>query len=118
MGKNVFRDWIYRRGIAVFDLEGGGSIDGCRIYLDVGFHPFRITHVLGARRGGQEPHNLTHEINAQCGTMFEEIPDNSDRFEFGTRKSPLEDDSVCEEAVETSVRILKYIAERRLAEIS
>ena len=111
---NLFKgDWIYQKTVAVFDLAEGRTIDGCRIFLDVQFHPLRVTHVLGNRQR-DEPTKLVREVNAHCGTDFKK---STDRFEFVTKESPF-DDSVRKKAVKTSVRILKYIAARRLADTS
>ena len=111
---NVFKgDWIYQKTVAVFDLAEGRTIDGCRIFLDVQFHPLRVTHVLGNRQR-DEPTKLVREVNAHCGTDFKK---STDRFEFVIKESPF-DDSVRKKAVKTSVRILKYIAARRLADTS
>ena len=112
--RTVFRDWTYQKRVAVFDLSEGGTIDGCGIFLDVEFHPLRVTHVLGRRRGS-EPTALACKIDDRCSTHFHESPTQSERLKFVTEESPF-DDSVCENAVKASVDILKYIAERRLSE--
>ena len=112
--RTLFRDWTYQRRVAVFDLAEGGTIDGCGMFLDVEFHPLRVTHVLGRRRGS-EPNALARKIDDCCGTRFRVSPTQSGRLMFATEESPF-NDSVCENAVKTSVGILKYIAKRRLAE--
>lgn len=115
--RDIFKYWPYDRTVAVFDLVEGGTIDGCGIFLHVEFHPLRITHVLGRRRGC-EPTALASEINEQCDTHFKNFSDRSDRLKFVTEESPFDDDSVCENAVAISVGILRYIAARRLADTS
>ena len=113
--REVFRDWIYQKRVAVFDLAKGGTIDGARTFLDVEFHPLRVTHFLGSRQGGSAPTAFAGEINDSCCVNFSKSPTQSDRLKFATEESPI-DGLVCEKVVETSVRILKYIAERHLAE--
>lgn len=110
----VFRDRTYQRRVAVFDLAEGGTVDGCGLYLDVEFHPLRVVHVLGKRRG-REPTVLADGIDARCGTRFGESPVEAGRIMSAVEESPL-DDSVCESAVRTSVRILEYVAARRRRE--
>lgn len=116
--RTVFQPWIYQKSVAVFDLEQGGTVDWRGIFLDVEFHPLRITHVLGRRRG-TKPNALVREINNclnnSCEPHFSESPTEPGRFKFVTEGSPF-DNSVCENAVKTSVAILKYIAERRLSD--
>ena len=56
--KQVFKAWRWDpRGDnnydacwrSVFDLKEMGSIDGYRVHLDIEFHPFRVSHLLGHR---------------------------------------------------------------------
>lgn len=112
--REVFKDWIYHKRVAVFDLAEGGTIEGHRIFLDVEFHPLRVTHVLGDRRGSA-PTAFANKIKDRCDTKSLEFHIRPDRVEFATEASPF-DGRVCKEAVDRSVRILKYIAERRNAE--
>ena len=114
----VFRDWTYQKRVAVFDLAEGGTVDGRKIFLDVEFHPLRVTHTLGNRSHGSSgsvPDALACKIDKCCGTRFHDSPTQSGRFKFAIEESPF-DESVCKNAVETSVRILRYIAKRRLPE--
>ena len=104
--RRVFKDWTYQKRVAVFDLAEGRKIGGDPIFLDVEFHPLRVTHVLGSRRGSA-PIELASKLNAG----FQKSPDHSDRLKIAAEKSPL-DHGVCEEAIETSICILKYIASR------
>ena len=90
------------------------DIDGCGIFLDVEFHPLRVSHVLGKRRG-REPTALASRISANCGIHFDSSSRADSRPENVTEQSPFED-SVCEEAVKSSVAILKEIARMRLAD--
>ena len=95
--------------MSVFDLAGDGYIDGCGLYLDVGFHPLRVSHVLGKRRGC-EPAALASRIGGKCSIKFDK---SSRRPKFVIDQSPF-DKSVREKAVKDSVAILKEIAAMRL----
>ena len=106
--REVFKMWIYRGRVSVFDLAGGDEIDGCGLFLDVDFHPLRVSHVLGKRRGC-EPAALASRIGGKCGIKFVE---SSDRPSSICDQSPF-DESVREKAVKTSVAILKAIAAMR-----
>ena len=103
----VFKTWIYKRNVSVFDLadEDDGYIDGCGLFLDVEFHPLRVTHSLGKRRG-DKPDALASKIGRKCGKKF---VNSSGRPSLSCDQSPF-DESVCGKAVETSVAILKEIA--------
>ena len=68
--REVFKMWIYRGTVSVFDLAGGGEIDGCGLFLDVEFHPLRVSHVLG-KRHGCEPAALASRIGGKCGIEFD-----------------------------------------------
>ncbi len=112
--KEIFRDWTWEKRVAVFDLKQGRTIDGSTKFLHVEFHPLRVTHVFGnGNRGGPAPNALARKINDRCGTRFQGSPTQSNYLEFATEESPF-NDSACENAVKTSVDILKYIAERCL----
>ena len=110
--REIFETWIYNRSVSVFDLAGDDYIDGCVIYLDVEFHPLRVTHILGKRRG-REPTVLAFRISAICDAI--NFDDSADRPKIVTDQSPFEA-SVCEKAVSSSVAILKELARMRLAE--
>ena len=111
--KDVFKKpWIYVRKVSVFDLIDGCDIKGCRIFLDVEFHPLRVSHVLWDRHY-REPkvRPLISPISADTGVIFD---NSSERPKFVTEQSPFKE-SVCKDAVKTSVKILKSIAAMRLA---
>ena len=110
----VFKDWTHKKNTAVFDLVKNGTIDGCGIYLDVEFHPLRVTHILGKRRGS-DPTALVTEIKELYPTLSFEPCTGSNRHKFASENDPF-NDLVCDQAVQTSVHILKYIAEMYLAE--
>ena len=93
--REVFKTWIYKRSVSVFDLSGDGSIDGCGLFLNVEFHPLRVGHVLGKRRGC-EPDALASRIGGKCGIEFVK---SSDRPRFVNDQPPF-DQSVREKAVE------------------
>ncbi len=112
--REIFEPWIYNGSVSVFDLAGGGDIDGCAIFLDVEFHPLRVSHVLGERRG-RTPNALASRISANCGIHFDSSSRADSRPENVTEESPFEA-SVCEKAVDSSVAILKEIARMRLAD--
>lgn len=107
--RKIFEPWIYKRHVSVYDLAGDGDIDGCGLFLDVDFHPLRVKHVLGKRRGC-EPDVLASRIGNKCGIRFVKP---SNRHEHVMGQSPFEE-SVREEVVRVSVAILKQIAEMRL----
>ena len=107
----VFKTWIYKGNVSVFDLADGGHIGGCGLFLDVEFHPLRVTHYLGKRRG-DKPDALASKIGRKCGKKF---VNSSDRPSLIYDQSPF-DESVCEKAVETSIAILKEIAAIRFEE--
>ncbi len=109
--KELFKTRIYQDHVSVFDLADGGHIEGCGLFLDVKFHPLRITHSLGKRRGC-EPTALASKIGRKRGIIFVE---SSGRPSTIYNQSPF-DESVREEAVETSVAILKEIAAIRFEE--
>ena len=111
----VFKDWTYKRDTAVFDLVENGTIDGCRIFLDVEFHPLRVTHILGNRRSS-DPSALVTRIKERYPALSFEPSTGSNRHKFASKDDPF-NDLVCDQAVEKSVHILKYIAKRYLAEM-
>ena len=127
--KQVFKDWSWDpRGDkeygacwrTVFDLKEMSSIDGCRVHLDIEFHPLRISHLLGHRspspRSGLDI--IASRVNSNCGSAFNYSNHPSEPNKIVMKKSedsPLED-SVCKDAIETSVAILKAIAAMCLAE--
>ena len=111
----VFKDWIYKRNTAVFDLVENGTIDECGIYLNVEFHPLRVTHILGKRRGS-DPTALVTRIKERYPALSFEPSTGSNRHKFASQDDPF-NDLVCDQAVQTSVHILKYIAKRYLAEM-
>ena len=105
----VFKTRIYTGNVSVFDLADDGRIEGCGLFLDVEFHPLRVTHSLGKRRG-DKPDALASKIGRKCGKKF---VNSSGRPSLSYDQSPF-DESVCEKAVGTSVAILKEIAAIRL----
>ena len=112
--RKIFKTWIYDGSVSVFDLAGGGYIDGCGIHLDVEFHPLRVTHTLGKRRG-REPTALASQISANCGIRFDSSSRADSRPKNVTKQSPFEA-SVCKKAVDDSVALLKEIARMSLAD--
>ncbi len=112
--KEVFKTWIYQRNVSVFDLAGDGDIDGCRLFLDVEFHPLRVTHSLSSRRNNRGHAALASRISDKCGIKFS-IVERSGRPGLVYDQSPFEE-SVREKAVAISVAILKEIAAMRLNE--
>ena len=106
--KQVFKDWSWDpRGDkeydacwrSVFDLKNMGSIDECRVHLDIEFHPFRVSHFLGHRppspRSGLDV--IASRINSNCGGAFNysNHPSGSTKIVMKqSEDSPLED-SVC-----------------------
>ena len=109
--KEVFKTWIYKGNVSVFDLADDGHIHGCGLFLDVEFDPLRVTHSLSKRRGCK-PDALASKIGRKCGKKF---VNSSDRPSLIYDQSPF-DESVCEKAVETSIAILKEIAAIRFEE--
>ena len=107
--QEVFKIWIYKGSVSVFDLAGNGYINGCGLFLDVEFHPLRVSHVLGKRRGC-EPAALASQIGRKCSIEFVE---SSGRPSSIYDQSPF-DESVREETAGISVAILKEIAAMRL----
>ena len=110
--ENVFKTWVYRKYVSVFDLAGDIKIDGHRVYFDVEFHPLRVNHVLCRREDYKMPGGLATRISKECNVEFDKDSasyKNSVRFKYVNNQSPL-DKSVREEAVKTSVDILKAIA--------
>ena len=113
--KELFRSWIYAGHVAVFDLADNGYIDQCGIFLNVDFHPLRVSQVLGKRRG-VKPKKLASHIYEKYGIDFKPgAPEGhpSDRQVFHDERSPFEEE-VRAAAVENSVNILKALAEIRL----
>ena len=108
--REVFKMWIHKGRTSVFDLARGGEVEGCGLFLDVNFHPLRVSHVLGKRRGS-EPDALASRIAQKCKIEFDK---SSGRPRSICDQSPF-DESVRKKAVETSVAILKAIADMRLA---
>ena len=105
--QRVFKTWIYKRNVSVFDLAGGGDIDGCRLFLDVEFHPLRVTHSLGSRN--ERGHvAIASRISDRCDTKLSTL-NRLGRPSCIDHHPPFEK-SVREKAVETSVDILKQIA--------
>ena len=113
--RSVFRDKTWNKQIAVFGLADDTTVDGCGVFLDVSFHPFRVTHVLGKRRG-LKPDQLARAME-QSGVLGDDVrfESHEGRQRLVTEESPLNEE-VREKAVETSVAILKYIAKRHAAE--
>ena len=105
----VFKTWIYKGSVSVFDLADDGYIDGCGLFLDVEFHPLRVTHSLSKRRGCK-PDALASQIGRQCQIEFEE---STGLPSYTYHQSPF-DESVRDKVVETSIAILKAIAAMRL----
>ena len=108
--REVFKMWIHKGRTSVFDLARGGEVEGCGLFLDVNFHPLRVSHILGKRRGS-EPDALASRIGQKCKIEFDK---SSGRSRSICDQSPF-DESVRKKAVETSVAILKAIADMRLA---
>ena len=108
--QEVFNSWIYAARVSVFDLADKGYIDGCGVFLDVRFHPLRVSHVLGKRRG-RAPNALASRIGETCGITFDTTLEQP---EVVNDQSPF-DPSVCQKAVNDSVAILKAIAALRVA---
>ena len=112
----VFESWIYAGHVAVFDLADNGHIDQCGIFLDVEFHPLRVSQVLGKRRG-VEPAALASRLSKLSGVDFEQHKwadgQVSGRQAFHHENSPFEEE-VLASAVEISVKILKALAELKL----
>lgn len=104
--RQVFKMWNYRSNVAVFDIANR-SDNKRPIFLDVEFHPLRIIHTLG----GREREALALEIGRKCEIEFD---NSSGRPSSRCDQSPL-DESGRERAVETSVAILRVIADLRLA---
>ena len=107
--REVFKIWIYKGTVSVFDLAGNVYIDGCGLCLNVAFHPLRVSHGLSKRRGCK-PAALASRIGGKCGIEF---ANSSDLPRFVNDQSPF-DQSVREEAVRISVAIVKEIAAMRL----
>ena len=107
--REAFEMWIHNRSVSVFDLADQGEIDGCGLFLDVEFHPLRVSHSLGKRRGC-EPAVLAFRIGGKCAIDF--FKESSDRPTVTDPHTPF-DESVRERAVKTSVDILKAIAAMR-----
>lgn len=109
----LFDSWIHASRTAVFDLPKGGHINNCRVFLDVEFHPLRISQVLGKRKG-VEPAALALRVSEMCDISFEphewEGGNSSGRRVFHDENSPFEEE-VCDAAVENSVKILKALAD-------
>ena len=107
--REVFKTWIYKGRTSVFDLAQRSEIEGCGLYFEVNFHPFRVHHALGKRRGC-EPDALASRIEQECGVKFDRAPGKSSgQLRSRCEQSPF-DASVQEKAVKTSVAILKAIA--------
>ena len=126
--KQVFKAWLWNPRndnvydaywSSVFDLEGVDDIDGFKIHVDIEFHPLRVSHYLGLRPRSprSELDVIASRINKNCDEAFNLKPSSNPSMIVMKRSedSPLED-SVCRDAVETSVFILKAIAAMRPAE--
>lgn len=111
----VFRTWIYYGATAVFDLAEGGHIDACGIYYDVAFHPLRITHIVGKRRGCS-PEALVSRIAQATGLAFESR--DGGNGQTIVVNDPPYGDHVLAKALETSVAILKQVAALRIGSAS
>ena len=68
--KELFRSWIYAGHVAVFDLADNGCIDQCSVFLDVVFHPLRVSQILGKRRGKVGPKKLASHVYEKYGIDF------------------------------------------------
>jgi len=112
----IFKESICKGWVAVFDLADGGHIDQCGVFLDVEFHPLRVSQVLGKRRG-VEPASLALRVSERCGIPFEPHKwangEPSGRQVFHDHNSPFEQETL-EKAVENSVKILKALADLKL----
>lgn len=112
----VFRSWICRSHIAVFDLSEKVNIDGCGVFLDVEFHPHKVSHVLGKRRG-VKPTALASRVSKMCSVDFQPYEwagkQDADKLVFHHMGSPFED-HILKAAVENSVKILKALADLKL----
>ena len=114
--KDVFKEsWIYVRKVSVFDFKDGSDIKGCRIFLDVEFHPLRVSHVLWDRHySNPKVRAPISPISDDTGVIFD---NSSDRPTFVSENSPFSD-SVCKDAVETSVKIRKRCADPTFLSVS
>ncbi|MCY4283243.1 MAG: PD-(D/E)XK nuclease family protein [Gammaproteobacteria bacterium] len=108
--RELFRSWIYAGHVAVFDLADNGCIDQCSVHLDVVFHPLRVTHILGKRRGNIEPVKLASHVRKKYGIDFKK-----GSSVFHDERSPFEE-KVRTAAVKNSIEILTALAEIRLSE--
>lgn len=119
--EKIFKLWVYKRHVAVFDLADNGYIDQCSVFLDVVFHPLRVSQELGSRRGNAGPQTLASRVHEMCNIDFkpQKLADGklSGRQVFIHQNTPFKEE-VCTEAVETSVKILKALAEIRLEQDS
>ena len=110
-GDHYDNDWY-----AVFVVD---DINGFRIHYDVVFHPLRVTHWINfmTQSSQSERERIASQISSTCASMtIEKHPKWPTCIILKkSTESPLED-SVCQDAVETSVFILKAIAEIRSAE--
>ena len=70
--KEVFKTWIYKGNVSVFDLADDGHIHGCGLFLDVEFHPLRVTHSLSKRRGCK-PDALACQIGRQVPNRIRRV---------------------------------------------
>ena len=125
--KAVFKTWVYNPRndprydacwVSVFDLADEGGINECRIFLDVEFHPLRVTYYLGNRdkRDESQLSVLAKRISENTKIAFDcyEYPSDSNKILIKQLEDSSLEDSVCEQAVETSVAILGELADMHL----
>ena len=112
--KGVFSEpWIYNRNTTVIDLaKDVESIGGCIPFLDIRFHPLRISYYLGKRKGSVQPIELGDRVKAKSPSIGFEWDEDLKRHVFTIDGSPF-DDCVQKRAVEITVEILSILAEIR-----
>ena len=107
---DMIEGWVYQKDTAAFRLNGDRRISGCKMFLDVEFHPLRIIFYLGCYSSPRPPIEFAEEINKRFGTDFRKY-DARDRVKFAIEGDPF-DNKVCDDAVERTVRILEHIVKQ------
>ena len=106
--------------VSYFDLADNVDIDGCKIFLDVAFYPVQVTYYLGARneQGISQLSSLVKQISDNTGIAFDcyDCPSGQNKIPIKQVEGFPFEDSVCTDAVETSVVILRAIAAMCLAD--
>ena len=117
--KRVFTHGFEKNDFTVwFELFDEGSIDGCRIFLDVWFHPLHgIEHQVGDRgypRSSQGLPELVKKIGKESRIEFEDTassgPNSKGRFLLKKKELSPFCEADRKKAVTISVAILKAIA--------